>query len=225
MVHGRAAARLTHATLGAHSALALALLAIALAGVLGGCDQSPEQVEARLQRQCADMASEYLDPAWAPRTIVVLPQPQSSGLVSLTLSAHGHSVAVQCDEVTMMGRVLHDVFVQGRTPDPGQIYLADQGRWLTEPERLAHVRQVLALQPGEFSGAEWMPGAAGEIQGVVGGCFWMRSRLGTDRSFSTCREADRRHFWMTQHGMLLEVDGLPPGVPPLPASSPPGFSS
>jgi hypothetical protein len=188
---------------------------LALAGGLGGCDVS----DAALQSGCADNASKFLDPAWAPRTVANYVKAPLD--VSLTITAQGRTVKIDCP--MRVGEVMEDslMTVEGRIPNPGQLYMPVQARWLTKVELAARIKQVLTIQPGEFSGQKWQAGAdVPQAQGAGALCFMMPSKTNSERYIQTCLMPDRRRFWMSQDSMVLEVDQLPDGLPPIPKSDP-----
>ena len=189
------------------------IAALVLAGGLIGCRQrdTPEE--------CAEMASTFLDPAWAPRTVIATPEPVGGMNLQLTITAQGRSVAVGCPEgMTTGGRTFKgEVTLQGRTADPGQLYLVDQNRWLTEDERLARVQVLLTPRGGEFSGRAWRSGSAVAAPGAIDGCFQIDSNLDPEqRILSTCRTAQGRRYWMSEHRMEAEIVGPPADTPPIP---------
>jgi hypothetical protein len=195
----------------------LAVAMLALTGGLGGCDVS----DAALQSECVDNASKFLDPAWAPRTVGNYAHATLD--VSLTITAQGRTVKIDCPMRVSEGFAQYAMTIQGRIPEPGQLFMPAKNRWLTKEELAARVKQILTIQPAEFSGQKWQAGThayIAEAEGETGPCFWMRSNLNPDRAIQTCPMPDRRHFWMSQDFMVGEVDQLPPGLPPIPKSDP-----
>ena len=204
-----------------------------LAAILGGCHQATPQQDAQEKIQgCANMASEFLDPRWAPQHVTGT-YPDKNGGVEVVLAAQGVEVTVNCGidsgyYTHMLGEV---ALVAGDTPQPGQLYLPMQHRWLSDAELRTRMEGMLSPRPGEYAGVAWTPNppavyTVSDLAKVAStSCFVLQSRLEPARQLVACQEAVGHRFWVSQGPLTFEVTVPPAGLPPIPPAPPPDWST
>jgi hypothetical protein len=216
-VRGRQTAKLVRAALTAGAVLAAAL---------AGCHQrTPQEDAQRKIHDCANEASEYLDPRWKPVQVTgVYPAP--AGDVEAVITGQGGGqVGAKCAVVAgYYVHVLGDLeTIQGSRPQPGQLYLPAQHRWLTGGELHARLSQMLAPRLAEYWGSKWTPDpevvhAIPNLTGVPGtACLALQSRLEAARQLVACQVSGGGHrYWISQGLLSLELLAPPWGTPPIP---------
>lgn len=203
------------------------------AAILGGCHQATPQEDAQEKIQgCANEAAEFLDPHWTPQHVTGT-YPDKNGGVEVVIAAQGVEVTVNCGiESGYYMHVLGEVaLVAGDAPQPGQLYLPMQHRWLTDAELRARMAGLLAPRPGEYAGGDWAPNppavyTVSDLAKVAStSCFVLQSKLEPARQLVACQEAVGHRFWVSQGPLTLEVTVPPAGLPPVPPAPKPDWST
>ena len=209
-----------------------------VAAILAGCQQpTPQQDAASKIQGCANQAAEFLDPRWDsdPQQVVTGSDPDKNGGVEAVIAAQGVKVTVNCNidsgyYMHVLGPV---VLVAGDQPQPGQLYLPKQHRWLTDAELKARMAGMLAPRPGEYAGVAWAPNnpAVYDVSDLARvastSCFVLQSKLEPARQLVACEQPVGHRYWVSQGPgpMTYELPAPPAGLPPIPKAPKPDWST
>ena len=217
--------------------LALSACALLAAGLAGCKPMSPqEQAQPDDPRVRRPRPTHISDPHWTGWQVTGA-YPTDDG-VDVVLTAQGVKVTASCGVVSgYYTHVISDVYkIEGVEPQPGQLYLPAQHRWLTDDELHARLADLLAPRPGEYAGARWAPNPPGvytvsDLAGVPStNCFTLQSTLEPARQLVACQVAAGHRYWVSQGGvsegpLTFELGATPAGLPAIPPAPKPDLAT
>jgi hypothetical protein len=203
-----------------------------LAAALAACKPLTAQQQASSMIQnCAADAGQYIDPQWGPRQATGT-YPSTNG-IDVVIHAQGGEVTASCSAATGYYTTMEAGLdtVQGVEPEPGQLYLPAQHRWLTDAELHARMASLMAPRPAEYAGASWTPNPPGDYRFsdlakvASTDCFSLQSTLEPTRQLVACQVAAGHRYWVSQGLMSLALASPPPGLAPIPPAPPTDWST